>query len=86
MTIWECSNLCDLSLNHVKLQQRITQGIDKLRANLILDDARLGSLQGRGAGAWLQSVPTSEKFVMNKNEFQIPAFLRLGQPMPSIFE
>ena len=77
-------NLCDLSFNPVKLQQRITQGIDKLRADLILDDAkgardgaRLRSLQGRDAGAWLESVPTSEKFAMNKNEFQIAAFLRL---------
>ena len=82
-------NLCDLSLNPVKLQQRISQGIDKLRADLILDDAkgardaaRLRSLQGKGAGAWLESVPTSDKFAMNKNEFQIAAFLRLGQAMP----
>ena len=82
------SNLCDLSLNPVKVQQRITQGIDKLKADLILDDAkgardaaRLRSLEGR-AGAWLESVPTSEKFAMNKNEFQIAAFLRLGQSMP----
>ena len=60
----------------MKLQQRITQGIDKLRADLILDDAkgardavRLRSLQGRGARAWLESVPTLEKFAMNENEF-----------------
>ena len=46
------------------------------------DAARLRSLQGKGAGAWLESVLTSEKFAMNKNYFQIAAFLRLGQPMP----
>ena len=65
----------------MKLQQQITQGINKLRADLILDDAkgardaaRLRSLQGREAGTWLESVPASEKFAMNKNKFQIVAF------------
>ena len=63
--------------------------VDKLRAGLILNDAKgaidaakLRSLQERGAGARLESMPTSGKFAINKNEFHIAASLRVGQPMP----
>ena len=83
-------SLHDLSQKPKKLQHRLTEDLDKLRASVLVmedagsacDPARIRSLQSKGAGAWLESVPTSGSFAMDKNEFQLAAFLRLGQPMP----
>ena len=46
------------------------------------DAARIWPLPGKGAGASLEYVHTLGLFGMDKNEFQLAAFLRLGQPMP----
>ena len=42
------------------------------------DAARLRSLQGRGAGAWLDVIPTSAKYALKTNEFCLASYLRLG--------
>ena len=44
--------------------------------------ARLRSLQGKGAGAWLEAVPSSQKLALKPSEFRLASFLRLGHSMP----
>ena len=38
--------------------------------------------QGRGAGAWLDVIPTSGKHALRANEFSIASNLRLGLALP----
>ena len=40
------------------------------------------SLQGRGAGGWLETVPTSDKHALKQNEFRLASCLRLGVCLP----
>ena len=42
------------------------------------DAARLRSTTGKGAGAWLNAIPTSEVFALNSCDFCLASFLRLG--------
>ena len=42
------------------------------------DAARLRSIRGKGAGAWLDSIPSSEKFALSSGNFVLAASLRLG--------
>ena len=46
------------------------------------DAARLRSLQGKGAGSWLDLVPSSQKFALSPGYFCLAAFVRLGLSMP----
>ena len=46
------------------------------------DAARLRSLQGRGAGAWLDVFTTSAKHALKTNEFSLASYLRLGVALP----
>ena len=46
------------------------------------DAARLRSCQGRGAGAWLQAIPSTENYRLKSPEFKIASYLRLGVPLP----
>ena len=45
------------------------------------DAARLRSIRGKGAGAWLDSIPSSEKFALSSGNFVLAASLRLGLPL-----
>ena len=45
------------------------------------DAARLRSTTGKGAGAWLPAIPTSEVFALNSCEFRLAFFLRLDLPI-----
>ena len=79
----------EMASNPRKIQHQISAKMSKLKSQMIIDDtssdrdaARLLSLQGTGAGAWIEAVPTSSKFAMNPTEFRLAAFLRLGIPMP----
>ena len=46
------------------------------------DAARLRSLQGKGAGAWLDTIPSSRKLTLPSGLFCLAAFLKLGLPLP----
>ena len=46
------------------------------------DAARLRSLQGKGAGSWLEVIPSSGKHALRANEFSIASYLRMGLPLP----
>ena len=42
------------------------------------DKARLRSIRGIGAGAWVSSIPSSEKFTLSSNNFVLAVSLRIG--------
>ena len=65
-----------------KLQHRLTSAVADLDASLLLgkehSDQALRSVHGRGPGAWLQTIPTSDKLAINPGEFCLVACLRFG--------
>ena len=72
-----------------KLQSRIASAVYENDCHILLNEssddlsrARKRSVRGRGAGAWLQSIPTSDELAMNPCEFRIATCLRLGLPLP----
>ena len=44
--------------------------------------ARIRSLTGHGAGAWLETIPTTDKHALKPNEFRLASHLRLGNSLP----
>ena len=85
----------DLLANPVKLQHRLSTDIAEMKAAECLVQAssdqdaarlraaRLRSSQGRGAGAWLQAIPSTENYSLKSPEFKIASYLRMGLPLPS---
>lgn len=72
-----------------KLQHRISSAMSLCKKDSLLksfslnkDTARLLSLQGIGAGSWLDAIPTSDKFALKTDEFLLAACMRLGVPLP----
>ena len=72
-----------------KLQHRLsTKNASDSATDIIIqtqsdrDAAWLRSLQGRGAGAWLDVIPTSTKHALKTNEFSLVSYLRLGVTLP----
>ena len=43
---------------------------------------RLLSVQDKGAGSWLEAIPTEESLALKPSEFRLAASLRLGVPLP----
>ncbi|XP_062523571.1 uncharacterized protein LOC134198228 [Corticium candelabrum] len=81
--------LCDLLVNHTKLQHRLSAQVFSSRVEMCLqtagdakDKARLRSVQGKVTGSWLEAVPSLEKLAFNHIEFDLAALLRMGCPMP----
>jgi hypothetical protein len=82
-------NLKDLILNPNKLQHKLSSEHNIQISSSILsnpqslqDGARMRSLQGKGAGAWLESIPVSTKFALKAGDFCLATRLRLGCDMP----
>ena len=78
-----------LIANPVKLQNCLSSDIAEESAatcirqtSLVKHAARIRSCQGRGAGLWLQAVPSAPKFVVKCSEFRVTSFLRLGISLP----
>ena len=46
------------------------------------DVACFRSVRGRGAGAWLQAIPTDETLALEPGKFRLAASLRLGAQLP----
>ena len=44
--------------------------------------SRLRSVRGRGAGAWIQAIPSPNEFALSPCEFRIATCLRLGLALP----
>ena len=81
-------SLEDLVRNPKKLQHKLCQDFFTTAVSSIQENsntprqtARFRSLQGKGAGAWLQSVPTSSKFALKHGDFCLASRLRLGCDM-----
>ena len=45
------------------------------------DASRLRSIQGKGAGAWLSSIPSSQRFALNSCNYRLASLLRLGMSL-----
>ena len=78
-----------LSATKGKLHHNVSSEIGLLSAAHCLssaphrrDAARLRSAQGRGSGAWLESLPSSDRYSLIAKDFCLASFLRLGLPMP----
>ena len=71
-----------------KIQQNLSKSFFESEARCLVanaptarDAARFRSLQGKGAGAWLNAIPTSYEFALNPREFRLASRLRLGLPI-----
>ena len=58
---------CKLSLERTK--HTLSTFIQELKS--MRDKTRLRSLQGRGAGAWLDAIPTSTKFALSSGDYRL---------------
>ena len=73
--------------NIEKLQHKLCSEIHSRKAKSFLesiptvkDAARLRSVQGKGAGAWLNAIPSKEPLTLKSSEFRLGVSLRLGNP------
>ena len=75
----------DLLANPVKLQHRLSTDIAEMKAAecLVQASSDQDASQGRGAGAWLQAIPSTENYSLKSPEFKIASYLRMGLPLPS---
>ena len=71
-----------------KVQHQLSSVAATSKAQNLLDNfptardaAHLRSSKGKGAGAWLNAIPTLEVFALSSCEFRLASFLRLGLPM-----
>ena len=81
--------LDDLLRNTNKLQHKLSlERTDQIVSNMkshpqsLWDGARFRSLQGIGAGAWLDAIPVSSKFALKPGNFCLATRMRLGCAMP----
>ena len=81
--------LDDLLRNTNKLQHKLSlehtnQIVSTMKDNpqSLRDGARFRSLQGIGAGAWLDAIPVSSKFALKPGNFCLATRMRLGCAMP----
>ena len=82
-------SLSTLSATKGKLQHNLSSEIGLLSAAHCLssaphrrDAARLRSAQGRGSGAWLEALPSSDRYALITKDFRLASYLRLSLPMP----
>ena len=79
--------LSEVVANTQKLQHRLTDANNQITVNALIDGsskkdaARLLSLQGKGAGVWLITVPSSKKFALSPKNYISAASMRLGIPV-----
>ena len=81
--------LSGLLENPLKVQHNLTYNhVSEVVSQLLGSDqpsrtkARLRSLQGKGAGAWLETISSSSEFALKPCNYCIATRLRLGCPMP----
>ena len=76
MIILETSTSLTLDIS----QKQSEDFIKSIKSNQ--DAARLRSLQGKGAGAWLDVIPLTYKNAHKPNEFRLASCMRLGISLP----
>ena len=81
--------MTEMSKNPAKLQHRLVTKIHESAVTTAIDHAcsklsaaRLHSLQGRGAGAWIDAIPSCGKLSMKPSEYRLATYIRLGMSMP----
>ena len=85
-TLPERQSLSDMINDNVKLQQRRIQqqlktDVEYLlnnNSNVVTDRARLHSLSGKGAGAWVSAIPFSSYVALSPHDFRLATTMRLG--------
>ena len=82
-------SIADLISNTKKITQRLTlESTNNIVSSTLANpqsqrsSARFRSLQGVGAGAWLDSMPLSTKFALKPVKFHLATRLRLGCEIP----
>ena len=87
--ISQVREFCDLLVNNIKLQHRLSAQVYSAKVKIFLetagdakDKARLRSVQGKDSGSWLEPVSSSEKLALNPTKDCLTALLRRGCPMP----
>ena len=72
-----------------KVQHQLSMSFARCEAEILFTDAptardaaRHRSTKGKGAGAWLNAIPTSEVLALNSYEYRLASLLRLGLPIP----
>ena len=80
--------LSDFLARPKKLQHRLSHELYTFQACELIehsptarDTSRLLSLQGKGAGAWLNASPTSQGFALRPCDFRLASLVRLGLPI-----
>ena len=72
--------MTDLLSNTKKLQHRLSEKKSKsqvqqmIRGSKTKDTARLLSLQGKGAGAWIDCIPSSQRFALSPGLYRLATF------------
>ena len=81
--------MTEMSKSPAKLQYRLVTKIHESAVTTAIDHAcsklsaaRLHSLQGRGAGAWIDAIPSCGKLSMKPSEYRLATYIRLGMSMP----
>ncbi|XP_062522026.1 uncharacterized protein LOC134196821 [Corticium candelabrum] len=84
-------SLSELLQKPKQLQRRLTQQhMTSISSYMIehscspRDAARLHSLKGKGAGAWIAAIPESANFALQPYEFRLACLLRLGLEIPAV--
>ena len=74
--------------NPEKFQHHLSTDIGLARANEFVDSAKshrdeacIRLIYRQGAGAWLDTAPTSDKNTLKPSEFYLVSCLRIGQPL-----
>ena len=76
-----------------KLQQNLSSQLHETNANSCLETsisqsdraaAKFRSIRGKGAGSWLEVIPTEEILALKPHEFRLAASLRLDMPAPFV--
>ena len=74
--------------NTKRLQHHLLDKVIEAQVNIFLDkesekdSARLRFLQGKGAGSWLNVIPSTQNLAILLGNFRLAAFIRLRMAMP----
>ena len=76
------SNVGELQFQLSKRQARVNSENLLSSAATARDAARLRSVRGKSAGAWLSALPTDQEFSLSTYDFRLATLLHLGMSIP----
>ena len=89
----DCQHLSEFVKQPKKLQQKLSSQLHETNANSCLETlisqsdraaAKFRSIRGKGAGSWLEAIPTEEILALKLAKFRFAACLRLDIPAPFV--